>query len=190
MSTTTRDTMKFIAHSIKDDEDDNDNSNVIIMKFNSKFLTFDKQTYPIKLHNKIQRDKWEQIALEATRSIGSAWVKKKNDDKIQIPKWMNISSCVSLLFGFIYFVCLFIYVDKDIYTLFIIGIVCMSISLLFMFVLGVYNFIRRYHNEQPLRTYILKGIHSYISELNRKYSGVAVFNIDKDNLNLECKLLV
>jgi hypothetical protein len=66
----------------------------------------------------------------------------------------------------------------------------MAIAVLFMFGLGVYNFIRKYHSEQPLRTYILNGIQNYISELNRKYVGVAVFNIDKDNLNLECKLLV
>ena len=187
MSSTMRDTMKFLPHSVKEEED---NEVMIIMKFNSKFLTFDKKTYPSQLHGKIQRDKWEQIALEATRSVGSAWVKKKNDDKIQIPKWMNISSWVSLLFGFIYFVFVFVYVDKDVYLLFIIGIVCMSISLLFIFVLGVYNFVRRYHSEQPLRAYILKGIQCYINELNRKYVGVAVFNIDKESLNLECKLLL
>ena len=185
MSTTMRDTVTFLPRSAKSEDEE-----VIVMKFNSKFLTFDKKTYPGKLHGKIQRDKWEQIALEATRSVGSAWVKKKNDDKIQIPKWMTISSWVSLVFGFIYFVFLFLFVDKDVRLLFVVGTVCMAVSVLFMLVLGVYNFVRRFHEEQPLRAYILTGIQSYINELNRKYMGVAVFSIDKESLNLECKLLL
>lgn len=185
MSATMRDTMKFLPHSIKEEEEE-----TIIMKFNSKFLTFDKKTYPNRLYGKIDRDKWEQIALEATRSVGSAWVKKKNDDKIQIPKWMKISSWISLVIGFIYLVFFFIFANNDVYLLFILGIVCIAISVIFLFILGVYNFVRQYQEEKPLRTYILNGIHHYINELNRKYMHIAVFNIDKESLNLECKLLL
>ena len=69
----------------------------VSMKCNKEFLTFDKKTYPIALHDYIQKWEWETIAEEGNLVIGNAFHLRKLEENVQIPKYMNV------IFWFLFF---------------------------------------------------------------------------------------
>ena len=72
-----------------------DNSDhLAIIKLNKKFFTFDKKSYPEILKNKISKQEWEEIAVEATRIIGTAYGLKKEQENVFLPKWINLITII------------------------------------------------------------------------------------------------
>ena len=164
----------------------------VSMKCREKFYTFEKKTYPSVLAEyNITKKEWEQIALEATRVIGTAWINKKHSEKITIPPWMNFSSLITLGILLIYFVTLYIYGSSDerINYLLTFSLVCIVFALVTSIGLAIYNFVRELSTFYPFKDYIVKEFKGYLTELNQRYQNKASFAFNVDTMELECTLL-
>ena len=51
-----------------------------------------------------------------------------------------------------------------------------------------YNYARELQDEKKIDTFIIEGMESYMSKLNRKYLNIATFKYNHDNLEIECIL--
>lgn len=162
------------------------------MKCSKKFYTFEKNTYPnVLAEYNISKQEWEQIALEATRVIGTAWINKKQSEKIVIPSWMNISSLITFVILLIYFITLYIYGSSDnrLNYLLTFSLVCIVFALVTSIGLAIYNFVRELSPFYPFKDYIVKEFKGYLQELNLRYQNKAYFDFNVGNMELECTLL-
>ena len=133
----------------------------VYMKCSEKFFTFDKKTYPPILREYIPKKDWEQIALEATRVIGTAWLKKKNHEKVQIPKWMYMTSIITIILLLFYFITLYIFGNSSNENTFLLTISMTAIiaGLILSFCLAIYNFL----------TVIFRNFLTVIPDLSRAF---------------------
>ena len=167
-----------------------ENKKKIIMKCNKEFLTFDIKNYPSILQNYIPRNEWEAIAENGNNVIGVAYNLRKLEEYIKIPEYMNIVYRIIVFFSLVDFIFLIIYTTKEkvheviIYIALALMVVSCSIIIGFMF----YNYSRELKEEKKLDEFIIEGMNEYINELNEKYSKVATFQYNHDNLDIECIL--
>ena len=163
----------------------------VSMKCSEKFFTFDKKTYPPILREYIPKKDWEQIALEATRVIGTAWIKKKNHEKVHIPKWMYITSFITMILLVFYFVTLYIFGNssKDNTFLLTLSMAAIIVGLILSFCLAIYNFVRQLGPSYSFKHFYMKEFIEYIKELNERYKNKATFVFNSDKMQLECTLL-
>ena len=161
------------------------------MKLSLKFFTFDKQSYPQVLQGKISKQQWEQIAVEATRAIGTGWSMKKNAESIQLPKKMRIASYATIILLIIFFVLQFIHgsTKKDTKYLLIISMIAAIVALVLSFVLVIYNFVRTLPEEKSLNYYFEREMKKYLDGLNSRYRGKAIFRFNIDERQIECDLI-
>lgn len=166
---------------------------LIYMKLSEEFLTFDKQSYGMnesKLKGVISESEWQNIAVEATRVIGTAYHQRKQQENISIPKFMDVIFWVMLLFSFVAFVFLIIYTktESENEALFYIALILIILACGVVVVLMFYNYFRKLPKEEPLDYYIIEGMKQYTKELNQKYLRTAVFNYNPQRKQLECIL--
>ncbi len=163
------------------------------MKLSQEFLTFDKQSYGAnesKLKGIISEQEWQNIAVEATRVIGSAYHQRKQQETITIPKFMDVIFWVMLLFSFVAFVFLIIYTktESENEALFYVALILIILACGVVVVLMFYNYFRKLPEEQSLDYYINEGMREYIKELNQKYIKTAVFSYEEQKKQIQCTL--
>lgn len=170
-----------------------DNSDhLAIIKLNKKFFTFDKKSYPEILKNKISKQEWEEIAVEATRIIGTAYGLKKDQENVFVPKWMNFITNLSLILIIVSNLLLLIY-GKEKTNNIIIYIIAVIIIILVIFVnvlLIYYNGMRELEKEENLAYFINKEFVVYLKDLNKRYKNKAIFKYNDKKTQLECELLI
>ena len=163
----------------------------VSMKCSEKFFTFDKKTYPPILREYIPKKDWEQIALEATRVIGTAWLKKKNHEKVQIPKWMYMTSIITIILLLFYFITLYIFGNSSNENTFLLTISMAAIiaGLILSFCLAIYNFVRQLGPSYSFKHFYVKEFVGYLKDLNARYKNKATFVFNSEKMQLECTLL-
>ena len=170
-----------------------DNSDhLAIIKLNKKFFTFDKKSYPEILKNKISKQEWEEIAVEATRIIGTAYGLKKDQENVFVPKWMNFITNLSLILIIVSNLLLLIY-GKEKTNNIIIYIIAVFVIILVIFInvlLIIYNNNIELKKEENLVYFIKKGFVEYLKDLNERYKNKANFKYNEKKAQLECELLL
>ena len=170
-----------------------DNSDhLAIIKLNKKFFTFDKKSYPEILKNKISKQEWEEIAVEATRIIGTAYGLKKDQENVFVPKWMNFITNLSLILIIVSNLLLLIY-GKEKTNNIIIYIIAVFVIILVIFInvlLIYYNGKRELEKEENLAYFINKEFVVYLKDLNKRYKNKAFFKYNDIKTQLECELLI
>lgn len=170
-----------------------DNSeNLAIMKLNKKFFTFDKKTYPEILMNKISKEEWEEIAVEATRIIGTAYGLKKEQENVFIPKWINLITNLSFIFIIVSNLLLLLYgknKTKNI-IIYIVAIIIIIFVILVNVLLIIYNNNIELKKEENLVYFIKKEFVEYLKDLNERYKNKANFKYNEKKAQLECELLL
>ena len=158
-----------------------------VMKCNPEFLTFDKKNYPSILTDYIPKKEWQTIAEEGNLVIGNAYQLRKKQDKIEIPKCMNIIFWILFFFTLFDFIFLIIYTNKKkpneivIYSALALILVSCGIIIGFMF----YNYFRELNEEKKIDAFIIEGMDNYIDSLNKKYSKIGTFKYNHDKLEIE-----
>ena len=182
----------FKLSTINDNNDVNTDSsnNKAVMKCNQEFLTFDKKSYPPILRDIIQKWEWENIAVEANLVIGEAYHLRKLEENVEIPKYMNIIFWVLFFFTLIDLIFLIPCTQYEgaveivIYLCLALVLISCGIIIGFMF----YNYSRVLQDEKKIDTFIIEGMETYMSKLNKKYVNTATFKYNHDNLEIECIL--
>ena len=182
----------FKLSNINDNNNTNTDSanNKAIMKCNQEFLTFDKKNYPPILRDIIQKWEWENIAVEANLVIGEAYHLRKLEENVEIPKKMNIIFWVLFFFTLIDLIFLIPCTQYE-GAVEIIIYLCLALILISCgIIIGLmfYNYARELQDEKKIDTFIIEGMESYMSKLNRKYLNIATFKYNHDNLEIECIL--
>ena len=170
-----------------------DNSeNIAIMKLNKKFFTFDKKTYPKILMNKISKEEWEEIAVEATRIIGTAYGLKKEQENVFLPKWINLITNLSFIFIIVSNLLLLLYGKNKTKNLiiYIVAIIIIIFVILVNVLLIIYNNNIELKKEENLVYFIKKGFVEYLKDLNERYKNKANFKYNEKKAQLECELLL
>jgi len=170
-----------------------DNSeNIAIMKLNKKFFTFDKKTYPDILMNKISKEEWEEIAVEATRIIGTAYGLKKEQENVYTPKWVNVITNLSFIMIIVSNLLLLLYgknKTKNI-IIYIVAIIIIIFVILVNVLLIIYNANIELKKEENLAYFIKKEFVEYLKDLNERYKNKATFKYNDKKTQLECELLL
>jgi hypothetical protein len=181
-----------------ENNDNNDNNDVntdssknkAVMKCNQEFLTFDKKNYPLILRDIIQKWEWENIAVEANLVIGNAYHLRKLEENVEIPKYMNVIFWILFFFTLIDLIFLIPCtqyegaIDIIIYSFLGLTLISSGIIIGFMF----YNYSRELQDEKKIDTFIIEGMDTYMSKLNKKYLNIATFKYNHDKLEIECIL--
>jgi hypothetical protein len=188
----------FKLSNINDNNENNDNNDVntdssknkAVMKCNQEFLTFDKKNYPLILRDIIQKWEWENIAVEANLVIGNAYHLRKLEENVEIPKYMNVIFWILFFFTLIDLIFLIPCtqyegaIDIIIYSFLGLTLISSGIIIGFMF----YNYSRELQDEKKIDTFIIEGMDTYMSKLNKKYLNIATFKYNHDKLEIECIL--
>ena len=168
-----------------------DSSKKIIMKCNPEFLTFDKKNYyPSILVDYIPRNEWEAIAEDGNLVIGNAYNLRKLEEKVKIPKNMNVIFWIIFCFSLFDFLFLIIYSKNEealeifIYSGMALILIACAIGIGLMF----YNYTRELKEEKKIDEFIIEGMTEYMTELNNKYENIASFKYNHERLEIECLL--
>ena len=63
----------------------------VIIKCNKENLTFEKKYYNTILEDYIPKWEWDIIIEEANCVIGNAYHSRKQEEKVEIPRYMNLT---------------------------------------------------------------------------------------------------
>ena len=158
-----------------------------VMKCNPEFLTFDKKNYPSILTDYISKKEWQTIAEDGNLVIGNAYQLRKKQDKIEIPKCMNIIFWIIFFLILCDFIFLIIYTNEKISNEIIIysALVLILVSCIIIIVLMFYNYCRELNEEKKIDSFIIEGMDTYIDNLNNRYSKIGNFKYNHEQLQIE-----
>ena len=163
----------------------------VIIKCNKENLTFEKKYYNTILEDYIPKWEWDIIIEEANCVIGNAYHSRKQEEKVEIPRYMNLTFWIIFYFSLIDFIFLIIYTSHENFNEIIIftALALIAISCGIIIVLMIYNYIRKLNEEKTIDEFIIEGMKQYIGALNEIYTHIASFKYDHNNLEIECVLL-
>lgn len=170
----------------------NDNDNLVIIKTKNETYSLEKDKYNEELLGDIiTKNTFNEIIDSATRVMGQSWIKKRANDQITIPKTVIVLSVIAILLTITYIITLYLSTTvEDGTALFIVSIICISISTIIVFSLSFYNFFRKIGKFQSLNTIIKEDLDSLFGNLNSQYSGKLNFFYNDDEKQLEIKVLM
>ena len=163
----------------------------VIIKCNKEFLSFEKKNYNPILEDYIPKWEWDIIIEEANCIIGNAFHLRKQEEKVEIPRYMNLIFWIIFYFSLIDFIFLIIYTSDENFSeiVLFIALILIIISCGIIIVLMIYNYIRKLKEERTIDEFIIDGMKQYIDVLNEIYAHIASFKNDHNFLQIECILL-
>ena len=163
----------------------------VIIKCNKENLTFEKKYYNSILEDYIPKWEWDIIIEEANCVIGNAYHSRKQEEKVEIPRYMNLTFWVIFYFSIIDFFFLIIYTNHENFNEIIIftALTLIAISCGIIIALMIYNYIRKLKKEKTIDEFIIEGMKQYIDALNEIYTHIASFKYVHNDLEIECVLL-
>lgn len=128
----------------------------------------------------LTKKEFEQIVLGFTKLMGKCIQQKRSTDKIELPGILKMFSLVAILLVLSYIAFLIIAKSmEDGYIYLIIGVICLSTTILILIVLSIYNFLRDNVEFIPISEIISKNFEVHLDQLNEKFLNKLrfIFNI-------------
>jgi hypothetical protein len=150
----------------------------IICKDSSYYF---KATYnEDNLEGVISKLEFEKIINNFTMLMGKSLYEKRELDKIEMPKILKTMSIISIFLALLYIIMIVLTNPKENNSssraTLIIGIICLSITIIILFLLSIYNYFRKEREFIPLKIIVYRKINEYIIKLNEMYKENLIFD--------------
>lgn len=131
------------------------------------------------LEGVISKTEFEKIIKNFTMLMGKSIYEKRELDKIEMPKILKTMSIISIFLALLYIIMIVLTNPKEssnssMATL-TIGIICLSITIIILFLLSIYNYFRKEREFVPLKHIVYRKFVECINKLNEKYQDNLIF---------------
>lgn len=146
-------------------------TNKIHIKIKPNIFTLEKDTYnPSLLYEIISENDYNKIISRLEKVIGESWIHKKNSDQIKMPKNVIYISLSSIIFTIIYMIFLYLSTITDTGIVYlIISIISISLSVIIIFTMSIFNYMRTISKFQTLDEIIKENLEKEVCLCNLKY---------------------
>jgi hypothetical protein len=164
------------------------NRKQVIVPIKTDLYMFDhKSSYDeTYLGHILNKQDFDAIFTQATRIMGGAWSKKRNNDIIRIPNFIIGLAGISLLLTILYMIFIFLSTSSTGTAYLILSIFCVTSATGISFGLSIYNFTRKLGKFRSLQDLLNEDVQKLFKELNAKYSGNLgfVYKIEYAEINI------
>ena len=163
----------------------------IVVKANLQNYTFPKETYhETFIGHLIKKEEYDRIIASGSKILSQAWMKKRDNDKINLPPFVTALSVISILLTVVYMILIYYSTTVENGTaLLIVSIVCVVVATLIAFGLSIYNFCRKMGTFKTVQEIIKEDLHELFSVENRNYFERLNFSFNDEGNFLEIKIL-
>jgi hypothetical protein len=146
--------------------------------------SFEKVYREEALSGLLSKSDLDIILNEANKLICEAFIKKKENDDIKLPRFLVLITIASVLLGIAYVGLLIIailYKQDDEHGRKIIiyfATICLLSSTTIIFLLSIYNYCRTNKNFKTIQAYIEEDLNFFFENLNKRYEDVLNFSYD------------
>lgn len=144
----------------------------------STSLTWDKSAYKEDfLAGIIEKEEFDAILEHASKILGDALEKKRENDEVKLPKSMMFLSTITVILSICYVVVLLIAAQSPANStiLLVIAIICLAGASALALTLSILNYCRKIKQFRTLETFIKDDLDYYFSHINAKFSGKCEF---------------
>jgi len=163
----------------------------IIVKANLQNYTFPKETFNERfIGHLIQKNDYDSVIEAASKILSQSWMKKRDNDKINLPPIVSVLSIISILLTIVYMILIYYSTTVENGTaLLVVSIVCVVIATLIAFGLSIYNFTRKMGSFQTVQEIIKEDLTKLFEVENARLKGRVEFNFNDEGNYLEIKIL-
>ena len=167
------------------------NSERLIIKANLQNYTFPKETYKEEyIGHIIDVSRYNQIIDHASKVLSQAWMKKRDNDKINLPTFVIVLSVISVVLTIAYMITIYYStVVEDGFALLILSLIFVIAATAIAFGLSIYNFCRKMGEFKTVQKIIEEDLNLLFEEKNAAYNGRLNFRYDSASHYLEIKIL-
>ncbi len=164
----------------------------IIIKANLQNYTFPKETYNENyIGHIIKKSDYDNIIENASKILSQAWMKKRENDKINLPPFVTTLSVIAVLLTIAYMIMIYYSttIEKNGTALLVVSIICVVIATAIAFGLSIYNFCRKMGTFKTVQEIIKEDLQSLFSPENRRFQGKLEFIFNDEGNYLEIKII-
>lgn len=162
----------------------------IVIKANLQNYTFPKETYKTEyISHLIPKDQYDLIIEKASKILSQAWMKKRENDKINLPGFVTGLSVLSVILTIAYMIMIYYSTTvKDGTALLVVSIICVIIATAIAFGLSIYNFCRKMGTFKTVQEIIREDLLELFSGINQQYFDRLEFSFNDEGNYLEIKI--
>lgn len=163
----------------------------LIIKANLQNYTFPKETYKHDyIGHLIRVDEYNNIIDQASKVLSQAWMKKRDNDKINLPTFVIVLSVISVILTIAYMITIYYStVVEDGLVLLVLSLVFVIIATSIAFGLSIYNFCRKMGEFKTVQKIIEEDLAVLFAEKNSIYNDKLHFRYDSASHYLEIRIL-
>jgi hypothetical protein len=163
----------------------------IIIKANLQNYTFPKESYVENyLGHLILKKEFDTIIDNSSKILSQAWMKKRENDKINLPPFVTILSVISVLLTIVYMIMIYYSTTiEDGTALLVVSVICVVIATAIAFGLSIYNFCRKMGTFKTVQEIIKEDLYELYSYENQLYQNKLQFVFNDEGNYLEVKIL-